>query len=765
MIKKKSVCLVSIAFLMVSIVAIAYLPKAFCTTMHTATVTPTTTTLPVTELDFNVTSTGTSVINKTSILLPSNVNYTGVVAPVNATSGWCYVYNPTFNSLDFTANQSYAIGESLNPYYPNLYTWFNITMQWLSVPPGQVVFGVNSSLNLVPSSNNTQSLNVAFTPQFSATITPSPVVKSSTSYLFNITTTNTGAGIGMNKINITYPSGWTFNALTSYSPATWTTGQDLGRNTFSLTGPNLLTGASVWIQVNMTSGSTAQDPSHWNSTAWNIGQTWLGTCDLPVAVDAASPTVTIDTSSPFYGVGSGNHIWINATVSDDLNITKYGMTVASNDTRFGLASSAMTTYLSYKYYFANTSAIPDGPLVVNVTATDTAGHLGSVLSSDAVDNNGPSLLSLRVKDQTADLPSITGVYWMSSTSATINVNASFYSPAGCVPSGFLYFNGTQFEAFANNTWSTGYSASGADLVILNITVTDTCSPVNRFTQTWNITRDKVSPSATTFTASAICGGAIIGSLNATDNVGIYSYRVYVNGTRCTSDVTITQLAATTLVSSANWTAFNNVLVLNLTTSGGKVANITITALDYAGNEGPGGTPQYISIPLDRWYPIELQPGWNLIGLPLIPADASRSAVLSLILKQGASGVIVYGYDSTTSTFTLNPATMVDGKGYWIYMNAYDVMIVSGRVSPTPPALPPNYNLIIGWNLGGYKSVTTHTVTSYLSSLPSLTYFTYIYVWDAIGQTWLMKSGSDLLLPGCGFWIWMYSNQTLIPPIP
>jgi hypothetical protein len=758
MTKKKSACLVIIAFLMVSIIAIAYVPKAFSTTtMHTATVTPTTTILPATELDFNVTNTGGSVINRTSIVLPSNVNYTGVVAPVNATSGWYYVYSPTTNSLDFTGNMSYEIAASA-------YMWFNITMQWLSVPPGQVVFGVNCSSNLVSSSNNTQWLSVAFTPQFSATITPSPVVKGSTAYLFNITTTNTGAGIGINKINITYPSGWTFNALTGYSPGTWTTGQDQGRNTFYFTGPNLVTGASAWVQVNMTSGSTTQDPSHWNSTAWNIGATWLGTYDLPVVVDPTGPTVTINNpATSYYSVGSGNYIWVNATVTDNLNITKYGMTVAINDTRFGLLSSGKgASDTEYKYYFTNTTTIPDGPLGINVTATDRAGNMGSNTGSTTVDNTAPTLLWIKVKDQTAELPYVAGAFWMSAASTSIQVNASF-SNTGAV--GTVWFNTTS-EAYSNHTWSSTYSVSGSDFVTLNITVSDTSSPVsNRFTQTWNITRDKVPPLVPTFTAGAISGGAIIRSLTATDNVGILSYRAYVNGTQLTPDVLITQLVATALVSQVNWVAFSNVLVLNLTTYGGKVANITITAVDYGGNEGPGSTPQYLSIPLDRWYPIELQPNWNLIGLPLIPADTSRAAVLSLILKQGASGVIVYGYDSATNSFTLNPATMVDGKAYWIYTIAYDVMIVSGRVSPTPPALPPNYNLITGWNLAGYKSITAHNVTDYLSSLPTLSYFAYIYVWDSNAQNWLMKSGSGMLSPGQGFWIWMYSNQTLIPPIP
>ncbi|MGQ9642159.1 MAG: HEPN domain-containing protein, partial [Candidatus Bathycorpusculaceae bacterium] len=45
------------------------------------------------------------------------------------------------------------------------------------------------------------------------------------------------------------------------------------------------------------------------------------------------------------------------------------------------------------------------------------------------------------------------------------------------------------------------------------------------------------------------------------------------------------------------------------------------------------------------YPVTLYKGWNLISLPLIPANSSTTAVLSLILKQGIAGVtVVYEYD-------------------------------------------------------------------------------------------------------------------------
>jgi len=777
---KKLVSLAILTILIVSILAVAYVPVAFAQVQpqHDFAVSPSTTTVPQLKYVFNITYKAGDPINKTSVIFPAGFANTSNTEPP---TGWTCTSVTSARIFNFTGSPTVQLNST------SAWAFFNVTVLWAAVPPTAVNVGVDcyySNVTATYSSlNNTLLRPITFNPQFSATITPSHV-KGNTIYIFNATTTNTGSSIGISKINITYPTGWTFNALVSYSPGTWTTGHDANTKTFYLTGPNLLIGSSVWIQVNMTSASTQHDPSveadvNWNSTTWDIGATLLGTYDLPVVVDLTAPTVAIDKPDvSYYTVGTGNRIWVNATVTDTLNITKYGMTVAINDTRFTLVSSETVTYLQYKYYFGNSSAILDGSIAVNVTATDAAGNMGSAAKNTTVDNTAPSLLWIKVRDQTlSELPYVAGAFWMSAASTSIYVNASFYNPANAI--GNLYFNATPggppvlFETFANNSWSSAKSVTGIDYLILNITVKDNASPTNNtFTQTWNIYRDKVLPSAPTFTVETICGGVIIRSLIATDNVGILQYKVYLNGTQLIPVVLKTELEATTLVNYGNWCAFSNVLVLNLTAYGGKVANITIAAVDYGGNEGPGSTPVYHSIPEERWYPIVLREKWNLIGLPLIPSNTSRTAVLSLILKLGATGAVaVYGYDNATDTWTLNPATMEDGKGYWIYMTAYDVLIVSGRITPPPPALPPSYYHTTGWVLAGYKSIETRTVATYLSSLPydtTKTHFRYIYVWNAVLQSWSTldrQSETDTFTIGQGFWIWMYSDQTMIPPIP
>jgi hypothetical protein len=212
--------------------------------------------------------------------------------------------------------------------------------------------------------------------------------------------------------------------------------------------------------------------------------------------------------------------------------------------------------------------------------------------------------------------------------------------------------------------------------------------------------------------------------------------------------------------------FSGILVLNLANR--ETANITITAVDYGANEGPG-VSSLISVPKGTWYPVELQPKWNLVSLPLIPNSTSTADIYSLILKQGPAGVTVtYGFDNTAKTWIINPTTMTDGKGYWIYMKAYDVLIVQGLPTPEPPALPTTYHLPAYWCLVGFTETQSMNASRYVESLEPGSYFRWLYVWNATTQSWSMvdtkPATSGKLYPGQAFWIYMYKDQDLVPPI-
>ncbi|MDW8040158.1 MAG: hypothetical protein RMJ03_01875 [Nitrososphaerota archaeon] len=768
--KKKLTPLVMTSLLIIStLMAVTYKPLVGGSSapQHTAAVTPLTTALPIVTYIFNVTCKSGS-INMTSIILPADFTQVSARA-LNNTGRWSVTWVSAKRSYNF----SIAAGSDVPNLVANKWTRFEVTVQWPAVPPTTARFGVDAFSVTTASANNTVWLTVAFTPQFIATITPT-LVQSSKSYNFNVTVKNVASSTGLGTVNITYPSGWTFNAIVNYGGSRpWSAIHDPSFRTFKLWGPNLLIGEYVWILVDMTTQSLGGDPINWLATAWDISGALLGTRNLPVTVDGQPPSVSIShpgSGVNYYSVGAGKKIWINGTVSDDLNITKYGLTLSINDTRFDRVVYARHggSHTTYTFAFANKTAIPDGKLAVKIIATDASGRTGSAERQTTIDNAAPRPIYVKVLDQgDNELPFVSNVYWMGADTTAIKVKAAFYNPAAPI-TGRIYLNAT-FEAFSNGTATSPYNVSGSNYVVLKITLVDSATPTpNNFTRTWEIRRDRIKPSAPTFTVQPICGGAIIRALTATDNVGVLSFKVYVNGT-LTATVSLTSLQAPTLTSIGVHNTFSGILILKLAGYAGRTANISIAAVDYGANEGPRVSAA-ISVPKGTWYPIVLCKGWNLVSLPLIPNSTATSSIYSLILKQGAAGVTVtYGFDNTAKSWTMNPTTMTDGKGYWIHMKAYDVLIVQGLPTPEPPALPTTYRLPAGWCLAGFTETTSMTADIYLESLEPGSYFRWLYVWDAATQSWTMvdtKSGSSgTLFPGQAFWIYLYQDQDLIPPIP
>jgi len=370
---------------------------------------------------------------------------------------------------------------------------------------------------------------------------------------------------------------------------------------------------------------------------------------------------------------------------------------------------------------------------------------------------------------------------MKAGTLNISVAAVFYNPSNFA--GKIYFNSTSYT-FANNTWLPGYgilgfNVAGANLVTVNITLTDGALPTaNRYTNTWTVMRDIIPPSAPSYTRTTpICGGVIIYGLTATDNVGINEFDVWVNGTPWSIDPF--DLYSGYLSNYYYGSVIANITVVNFGRFGlyaGDMANVTLDAMDYGSNVGPSVT-FFMTVPAGQWYALELQPKWNLISFPLLPNSTSTANIFSLLLVNGASGVnFAYSFDNTAKTWTLNPTSMSDGNAYWLNMKAYDVLIVQGFPNYAPPGSPPpivEYNLKTGWNLAGFTETDYWYAPDYVASLQSTlliqSYFRYAYVWDAYAQNWytvdlLGSYGTTYFSPGQGFYIYLYSDQALIPPV-
>jgi hypothetical protein len=758
----------------------------------------------------NVTSTGTAsgdYINGVNITLPT---------------GWTLAAAATGYGFGFTttavvgSTYVYFVASTPAGFYNGAIANFSIPVKISTVPPTTVTWTVNCFQGSTPSASNPQPAQVTVALQFHATMTPQ-YVKNGTSYIYTLMVTNDACPTGIININITFPAGvWSFNVLLQSTPSTWTVMYDLV-NTFMLSGPNLYIGQSASITVNMTTPALATTGEYyWNVTAWNAGSQSLGTYSMKAVVFSLPPGVSfIAPTVPYYSVASGNYMWINASVTGWLSLETYGVTVSCNDSRFELNPAQPSTETSptlFVYYFINVTAIPDGPLNVQVTAIDLAGNAGTNTVSTIVDNTMPQLVWIDVVDQWGDeLHYAAGTYWMTAGTTAVCVGVAFYNIEPLARwTGKVYFNNTGYNFNGNSTlydpnsyYPNRYSGpaypylgypvpAGANLLTVNITLVDGSSPTtNRYTQTWTVMRDTIPPSIPSFgVTKTICGGIIIPGLTATDNVGIDHYLFYLNGSSYwlyPDDVNSTTLDWDGPF--AYWWPFaavNNITLLQLYAlySAGAVANITIVAVDYGSNMGPPVT-LLVTVPAGVWYPIEMYPKWNLISLPLIPNSTSITDIYSLMLLKGAAGVnFAYAFDNTAKTWTLmtTSGSMTDGNSYWINMKAYDVLIVQGYHISMPPGSPPSitqYTYKQGWNLAGFTEDTNDIWDSgyyaydYVASLQSTmvlqSYFRFAYSWDPYDQQWFTVDlyGSVWpyrFYPGQGFYLYLYNDQILIPPI-
>jgi hypothetical protein len=755
------------------------------------------TTLPETYTYWvNVTSTGTAstdYINNVDIELPTGW--------ANAAGAAAFGYG---FGVSVAAGGWVNCTTALTTFYGGVVANFSIPVTISLIPPTTGTWTVYCYQGTTPSTSNPATAAVTVNLEFSATMTPDYVMNG-TSYIYTLTVVNNYCPIGINAINMTFPAGtWSFNVLIEYSPLTWTVGFN-GVNTFYLTGPNILETYGVTILVNMTVPASAGAPwyYYWNVSAWSSSSAFLGTYSIQAVVDNTKPVVSvIAPNEPYYSVGAGNYMWINASVSDTPSMATYfsQYVITVNDSRFTLYSvTEVGTSNTFDYCWENNTAIPDGTLNVLITAIDPAGNVGTGLASTTVDNTAPRLLWIYVVDQNDELLYTTGngIYWMSALTTNVSVEAAFYSQQTAGPAGVhgdIYFN-TSMYPFVNDTtpltpgrwmpgavWmgTSGYYVTGSNYVTLNITLLDSSSPTaNRYTYTWTIMREITPPSVPSYiTTQVICGGFIIWGLTATDAVGISYYNIILNGS--SEPLYPWQLNSQTLWWWANdyvEASIQNITVFDLYDyySAGDIANITITAVNYGGNVGPPLT-FLVTVQAGMWYPLEMYPKWNLISFPLIPYSTSTTNIYSLMLLHAAASVdFAYSFDNTAKAWTLNPATMSDGNAYWINMNNYDVLIVQGYPVYAPPGSPPpvvEYSLPTGWDLAGFTETGEWYAPYYVASLQYTSvlqsYYRYAYVWDPVQQDWyvvdlLGLTFTEYLQPGQGFYIYMYAAQTLVPP--
>lgn len=418
-----------------------------------------------------------------------------------------------------------------------------------------------------------------------------------------------------------------------------------------------------------------------------------------------------------------------------------------------------------------------------------------------VKNTLPNTLDIQVyatvHDEYQELPKVAGAYYMcggEDYTEYIDIHLKTEDFGMLYEHSYLYINGEEVQAGPFRPEYMGRAPCWricepfkhyVDYVdTLNITaVIGNNTHTKTFTQ-W-VYRDTESPLLHGVTVTPIKGGVILEDFNATDNIGIGGYNIYVYDIYTTwlwlIEVTEEELYPTTLteIEESVW-AFNGKIIIDLTWSQGDWIYVDIYAKDWCWKESLGVYPPEFQVE-GYFHIIELHGGFNLISLPLIPPDPD--GYIPADLFGAIEGLkYVYEYDPTIpipwKMYRRVPhydeiGRVKDGKGYLIEMEegTYNILVVDGYKTPPPEWLtpPPTYPVLAGWNLKGFKSTEPMLASEYLASLQTVEGYWKVYAvyaYDpAIGlyPVFIRDTLDGLLIPGKGYWMYMLAAGEIVPP--
>ncbi|KXS43576.1 MAG: fibronectin type III domain-containing protein [Methanohalophilus sp. T328-1] len=164
---------------------------------------------------------------------------------------------------------------------------------------------------------------------------------------------------------------------------------------------------------------------------------------------------------------------------------------------------------------------------------------------------------------------------------------------------------------------------------------------------------------------------------------------------------------------------------------------------------------------DTTKPLDLRAGWNMMSLPLIPADSSIEEVLAGI-DEDTDVEYVWAYDAQSNNWTSYSAVsggeleeMVDGKGYLLKTDSTGTMTVSGYEDVDLIETPRAYDVYEGWNLIGFKYTDNMNSSEYLGNVATSTDRLY-----GLGGELEMD---EVMQPGQGYWLAVSQDGTIYPP--
>ena len=219
--------------------------------------------------------------------------------------------------------------------------------------------------------------------------------------------------------------------------------------------------------------------------------------------------------------------------------------------------------------------------------------------------------------------------------------------------------------------------------------------------------------------------------------------------------------------------------------------ITIQAMDVAGNELKDELDVEFSVDERDPFTRRLNPGWNLVSLPGEPSDSSISAIFTADIEVRTvytyNPVIPGGWQVAVRE-TLSDAWQGDltditaRNGYWVLSDAIQDLDVNiprlagGAIGASTPIQPPVIPMYAGWNLIPVVDVTGDALdtdksidaTTYLNSLDDGLDLARVLGFNTITNEWFTvldpdtSGASNSLRIGSGYWVFVRESASLVP---
>ena len=491
------------------------------------------------------------------------------------------------------------------------------------------------AIGIVPVASATSSLSIG-TPGYD-----SSVIKSDT---FSVTAAVTASGVGSTITVTATLQDNTGSAVTIQSAEQVKTYESNTSQTFTWT-------------VTADDPGTYSDPFKVTATA-NDGGTATPKTATTVLTIKDKPVLELTLTRNQTTVETGDSVRLDYTIANrgsddaadatDTNVSlslPIGWSLTSGTTSYN--PGTITPGASKSGNWIVTADSPNSTNTLTATATSTVPG-GTVVDSCAINTSSSQPGS--TPPAPVSLANTTGNYW---------VNYTWSAGSGVVTD--------SYNVSLNGTWTNGTTATFLNTSVgsggwANITVWAYNASGNG-----NLSASGASDNVQAPTAADTTPPTPVSLANTTGNY-------WVNYTWSAGSGVVTDSYNVSL--NGTWTNGTTATFLNTSVGSGGWANITVWAYNASGNGNlsASGASDNVQAPSETVnVTILLNAGWNLIGIPVTPTNATVASVFDGVTMYGAS-VYRYGASGYEAVTTVAPKS-----GYWVYSASSKTITVEGTV--------------------------------------------------------------------------------------